>query len=517
MQHYYRVQRANGHVTTLHTYSGWDEVVAEYGDNLIGEVNGRGVLQRLHTPSKVKTTIDLLLRSRHDANVEEITHAINKLRKLALPDYRFHWCTMTQLNQDYYNEVIIPSLFPEDKYTMSEPPMLHRVFADLFFPEPINVGHHPKGTGPQVMPEIVKVVAGKQVVDTDVLDKLHHCTLPKHHQEAIASAKAAYQFDIPLSSSDATLHFEEPTLHRREWIATKTQEIIDQIGTNLFGKDWQLLRTNVNPPVKEKTAYELWLEDGNIGKVEDFLYEASRTSNTNRGPDFKETAKYFYHENGKTKTVVRSSNEGDYSIATYPVDKAATNSPDIKGVILRGSKLPVEVADREINSKIVDFVEAQFPEHIQAEVLAKIIPGVYKPEERKVEDIVPEYLSFIGTRIQMKRDEESRIAIDCNTAVIADKFLKFLERCDETQLNTITPSRYDREHFDKIYTTNREAICFQLGAVLTPHLECQGVQRSFMVDGTEANVFRVLCQARSDYRPLVTVRFNKGFFNIELH
>lgn len=563
MQHYYRVKRANGRIATLHTYSGWDEVVAEYGDELIGEVNGRGVLQRLHIPSDVKATIDWLLLSMNADNVEEITLAVNKLYQTALPDYREQLRSRTQLHQDYYNNVIIPSLFPKDKCKVSESPMMHRVFADLFFPvrgtDQANIGYHPKDADPQVLPEIVKIVDGKQVVDTDALDER------SRRMQSADPVKTSEEggVTVPLPKSGLSVKLRIPKYEDYFLAKSKSLEIINQICTNMFGKDWQMLRTNVNPPVEEKTAYELWLEDGNMGKVEDFLYEATRTANINRGPDFKETVKYFYNEVGKTKTVIRNSNEGDYSIATYPVAEPAIGVPTIKGVILKGSN--TGKSDEEITQRLIQFVKKNFPLDQYDEIIATLIPNYVKsakdivppelqrivdalkfskghleaaligleelangdkPEATEVEEATESEPALVNGEIwptfskifaEAKRAKESRIVIDCDVYSIHDKFLQFLARCDEEQLNTVTPSAYDRDHFDKIYAANRCAIGSQIGAVLTPHLEYQGVRRSFMVDAAEANVFRVLRQARGGYRPLATVRFNKGFFNIEMH
>ena len=592
MQHYYRVKRANGRIATLHTYCDWDKVVAEYGDDLIGEVNGRGVLQRLHIPSDVKATIDWLLLSMNADNVEEITLAVNKLYQTALPDYREQLRSRTQLHQDYYNNVIIPSLFPKDKCKVSESPMMHRVFADLFFPvrgtDQVNIGYHPKEADPQVepeiipllrmvdplftpqveatfkniLPEIVKVVDGKQVVDTDALDERSR-RIPLTQSTDPVKTSEEGGVTVPLPKSGLSVKLRIPKYEDYFLAKSKSLEIINQICTNVFGKDWQILRTNVNPPVEEKTAYELWLEDGNMGKVEDFLYEASRTANISRGPDFKETVKYFYNEDGKTKTVIRSSNEGDYSIATYPVAEPAIGVPTIKGVILKGSN--TGKSDEEITQRLIQFVKKNFPLDQYDEIIAALLPNYVKsakdivppelqrivdslkfskghleaaligleelasgdkPEATEVEEATESEPVLVNGEIwptfskifaEARREKESRIVIDCDVYSIHDKFLQFLARCDEEQLNTVTPSAYDRDHFDKIYAANRCAIGSQIGAVLTPHLEYQGVHRSFMVDAAEANVFRVLRQARGGYRPLATVRFNKGFFNIEMH
>lgn len=583
MQHYYRVKCASGHVATLHTYSGWDEVVAEYGDELIGEVNGRGVLQRLHIPSDVKATIDWLLLSMNADNVEEITLAVNKLYQTALPDYRERKCSPTQLHQDYYNNVIIPSLFPKDKCKVSESPMMHRVFADLFSPlhgtDQAPIGYHPKDADPQAVADIVKIVNGKQVVDTDALDeRSRRMQLARSADPVIAKRVDAFSealepqtvktpeevgITVPLPNSGLSMKLRMPKYEDYFLAKSKSLEIINQICTNMFGKDWQMLRTNVNPPVEEKTAYELWLEDGNMGKVEDFLYEASRTANISRGPDFKETVKYFYNEDGKTKTVIRNSNEGDYSIATYPVAEPAIGVPTIKGVILKGSN--TGKSDEEITQRLIQFVKKNFPLDQYDEIIATLIPNYVKsakdivppelqrivdslkfskghleaaligleelatgdkPEATEVEEATESEPVLVNGEIwptfskifaEARRAKESRLVIDCDVYGIHDKFLQFLTRCDEEQLNTVTPSAYDRDHFDKIYAANRCAIGSQIGAVLTPHLKYQGVHRSFMVDAAENNVFRVLRQSRDSYRPLATVRFNKGFFNIEMH
>lgn len=583
MQHYYRVKRANGRVSTLHTYCDWDKVVAEYGDDLIGEVNGRGVLQRLHIPSDVKATIDWLLLSMNADNVEEITLAVNKLYQTALPDYREQLRSRTQLHQDYYNNVIIPSLFPKDKCKVSESPMMHRVFADLFFPvrgtDQANIGYHPKDANPQVLPEIVKVVDGKQVVDTDALDeRSRRMQLARSADPVIAKRVDTFSealepqtvktpeevgVTVPLPKSGLSVKLRIPKYEDYFLAKSKSLEIINQICTNMFGKDWQMLRTNVNPPVQEKTAYELWLEDGNIGKIEDFLYEVTRTANISRSPNFKETVKYLYHENGESVTVIRSSNEGDYSISTYPQCKVPSTLPEIKGVVLKGSN--TGKSDEEITQRLIQFVKKNFPLDQYDEIIATLIPNYVKsakdivppelqrivdslkfskghleaaligleelasgdkPEATEVEEATESESALVNGEIwptfskifaEARRAKESRLVIDCDVHNIHDKFLQFLARCDEEQLNTVTPSAYDRDHFDKIYAANRCAIGSQIGAVLTPHLEYQGVRRSFMVDAAEANVFRVLRQSRGGYRPLATVRFNKGFFNIEMH
>lgn len=593
MQHYYRVKRANGLVATLHTYCDWDKVVVEYGDDLIGEVNGRGVFQRFNIPTVIRKKIDDLLLSMNENNILEVNQkitdlhdsvvqaAMSKPEKTLIPDYLEWRDNLTSIHQNYYNNVIIPPLFPEEKCKVCESPMFHRVFADLFFPErgtdQVNIGYHPKDADPQVLPEIVKVVDGKHVVDTDALDE---------RSRRMQFARAALEpltvktpeevgISIPLKHSELAIQIKAPSIADIYLATTKSQEVVDQICTAMYGKDWRLLRTNVNPPEKQKTAYELWLEDGNVGEIDDFVYECSRKLRyTSLHPEgFKETVKYFRKPGGHT-VVIRKDNHGGYALDVTPTKTGVPfELPEIKGVVLKGSKIPVEVADREINSKIVEFVEAQFPEHIQKEVLSKVLPDVYSTEEKKVEEVIPSHLKRILDNIKfskghieaamigfkelisgskpeaaamekeavadavrmmvdmasnqvhadediveiLKREESRRLLININVYDIHEQFLKFLVRCDEEQLNTTTPSSYDREHFDKIYAANRCAIGSQIGAVLTPHLEFQGAYRSFMVDATEDNVFRVLRQARETYRPLATVRFKKGFFNIEMH
>lgn len=84
MQHYYRVKRASGRVAYLHTYSDWDKVVAEYGDNLIGETNGRGVFQRFNIPSAIRNKINDLLLSMNEHTIREVNQQISDLYNSAV-------------------------------------------------------------------------------------------------------------------------------------------------------------------------------------------------------------------------------------------------------------------------------------------------------------------------------------------------------------------------------------------------------------------------------------------------
>lgn len=176
MQHYYRVKRMSGLVSTLHTYDNWDQVKAQFGDNLLAEVNGRGKILQLNYPSSIREEINRLLLSMTSDNIIEVNQKIVDLEeqlRLACCDKAkpqqvdslvrevlhkeheiypweytmqsnaafYNWLSSMEcsnprvtLHQNFYNSVIIPNLFPETKEspTMSESPMFQRIFPDLF-------------------------------------------------------------------------------------------------------------------------------------------------------------------------------------------------------------------------------------------------------------------------------------------------------------------------------------------------------------------------------------------------
>jgi hypothetical protein len=610
-------------------------------------MNGRGVFQRINVPSAIRGQINELLLSMNENNILEVNQKITELhdsvlkREEPLPDYRFHQYSLMQLQQDYYNEVIIPSLYPEVKCKVCESPMLESVFPDLFFKLDAmknKVQADPKGNPVRtdiqlILPDFFKNVGGQTVVDTDAVDERNRRIAMRRTADAVFSGhkpgttpdpvidKRVDEFSAMFEAQSVTtpeeggitvvlpysgieLNLKAPTQEDMYASTTTTFEFLDRIGINLFGEEWKNMRTprpvelsKTIEPVVQKTAYELWLEDGNVGEIEDYISECGRYR---RSPslypeDFKETVKYF-HKQGGHSVVIRKDNYGGYALSVYPAKtKDTCKRPEIKGVILKGSKPPIQIDDGEVRSHIKNFVEAQYEPHLAAQVLEKL-DTIAEVEKKPLVAILPPHLSRIidslkfgkghieaavamlkdiqsnnptvaesGEYDQVKVDTEfttgyeavfeeiareeqvkvdaastvpslaqydavleqltweaeRRILIGTSSYGIQEQFLRFLKRCDEEQLNTATPSAYDREHFDKIYKTNRDSIGYMLATVLTPHLENAAHRREYMVDGTENNVLRVsrICHGRkgASYRPLVTIRFVKGFFNIEMH
>ena len=513
---YYRVKVGNGLTYRVESDYTFEEMVALHGDNFYGEESTNGGMDRLHVPDHVKAKINKLLLQMNEFNIEAITEQVNEVYREAVPSFqkleeatyftaeavpafRNVWNSLMQLQQDYYNNVIIPTLYPEVKCKMCESPMLRKCFPDLF----------------EVDPELVQ---SREEEQADAL------TLPLYDKPK----DAGFQIVLPRSGMTVTLRVPEPF--------------------------------EINQPIvmpKPNTAYEEWLTEGNKGTYVDYVYELARAARMSYGPEYKETVRYHCGPTG-TLTVIRKSNQGDYSIATYPPSAKipAEDIPEIKGVVLKDSSTMTKEPD---SAKTLYDI---FPDHLQRMVdslkfgkghieaalaMAKEIQdGSYKdtttdvtesavaeeyvptvtiddvrsasPSEicKAIERIVRDNTGVVNIYdILLKADP--RLVLSTDVYGIQEQFLSFLKRCDKEQLKTETPSSYDREFFDNLYRQNRENIGSMLGLVLSPHLEFQARRKSYKVDAVENNVFRVASKTSDGYRPLVTVRFVKGFFNIEMH
>ena len=493
MERYYRVRSPLSNQTyQLALGLDWDSAVAYYGDRLIGEVDQSGMLKRFHVPSTVKANIDKLLLTMNADNVEEVTHQVNKLHQAALPDHQVLLNSLTRLHQDYYNNVIIPTLYPEENCKVCESPMLREIFPELFKDVPLEV--------PRVMPEIVKVVNDKQVVDTDVLDeRSRRMQIPRHERHAEEAVKALDDFGLKLPE------------HVNKFSALLETQYVITPGD--CGVKITLPTNGCTITFKKPSA--------NLPEIKGVILKGSKPT-------------------------------------------AVVDDCGIKGVIGKGSNIPDVIDGRDIASHITSFAKAHFPPDVAKQIVDRFTPVV--EEKCEIKDILPPHLRRIIDALkfgkghiesalvmlkdirnneptveesgevevdnaptvpslveyeavleEMVREKERRILIGTNVYGIQEQFLSFLKRCDEEFLNTATPSAFSREHFDTIYRINRDALGGQLGTVLTPHLEFQSCRRKFMVDGTENNVLRVARSTRDSYRPLITIRFVKGFFNIEMH
>lgn len=562
MDRYYRVKLGRSkhscHVITPDT---WEEMVERHGDDLIGEENASGTLQRIHTPRHIRKEIQKLLLTMNENNILEVNQKITELQDSVLPDYRCQLKTLEQLHLDAYNNYLIPALYPEAKCKVCESPMFERVFPDLFFKLAdikSKMQTDPKGVQvrtdvQQILPDIFKTVGGQLVLDTDAVDERNRRIAFHRGQQPdpviskrVDEFRAAFETQSVITPDECGITFTIPPLSNSLAITFKPPTV-EELHRNIY-------------PHPQKSAYDLWLEEGNVGLIADFIAEITRQAYMSHGPNYKETVKYYHSENGTT--IIRKSNQGDYSVNTYPAKhKLVANLPEIKGVILKGSKPPIQIDDSEVRSHIKSFVESQYEPHLAAQVLEKLdtvaevekkpLMEILPPHLRRVIDAlkfgkghiesavamlkdiqsnkpevedceeqvkaVPSLTEYEAVFEEIKRDKERRIQICTNTYGIQEQYLRFIKRCDEEFLNTATPSAFDREHFDKLYQLNRSALGQTMATMLAPHLEFQATRRWFMVDGTENNVFRVLRNSKDSYRPLVTVRFVKGFFNIEMH